>query len=478
MRAKTIIWTITILLALAWHPVAAQEEPAEDPQTAEGALDQQAEDDDVLEEVPDDQGTQYGGYPEEPRIVGGPTDVSVDLATSFPKKDSVFGGVEFRRFFKWKERLYDKTGIKLGISYQAMYQKFSDTTNDFPLPTIGQDWASGGWLLIEGKWDMINKGKDWQGGITAALDWRHEFGDVVPIFSQSETGSLWPTDFTLDVWDPWFAQLYWEQWGKKDSFMFRVGTQVAPQYLDFFRFKDGRTAFSSAQMTSQATTMPFPGPGLGVMFETWPIKDSPLYVIGTMNDMNFEGGSFSWHNAFEYGQFFYALEVGAHIGDFPRNFDHVHLTLFYSDGADGREVQVGDTTLFPNKAGWGFRVAGEKQWDRIVGFANYGYNTAEGGAFGITLGRHGLNVGMALQRPFEIRGEVAVGASWVHPIQQFETGLPDWNNRRDQYAIETYWKILLTPDLWITPNVQMIWHPSFNEKDFIWIGGLKFRWFI
>ena len=420
--------------------------------------------------------TQVGGYPEEPRAVGGPTDISRDLATSFPKRGSVIGRSLLSNYFEWKERLYEKTGIKLSISYQAAYQKVSDVAQGFPLTADDIDWAAGGWLLMEAKWDMFNKGDDWQGGITFALDWRHEYGDIEPTLFQTQTGSLWPTEWTIVAWDPWFSQLFWEQWAKKDELVFRVGTQTAVQSIDFFRFKDGRNAFSSAQMTLPSTTLPWPGPGFGAMFEWWPVEDSPLYVIGTVNDMNAEAGEFSWDNAWEYGQFFYAVEVGAHLGDFPTNFDHVHVTAYYSDE---RETQVGGSEVFPNKAGWGFRVAGEKQWGRTVGFANYGYNTAEGGYFGITLGEHGLNAGVAQQMPFDIRGEIAVGASWSKPIQELETGPPVWNNRRDQTAVEAYWKILLSPTLWITPNVQMIWNPSFNlDKDFIAVGGLKFRWFI
>ena len=472
MKLDKLFWMLMIVAVLITIPAAAQEEPAEEPETREEAREEAAEEA-GLAEVSEN---QYGGYPPEPRIVGGPTDVSADLARSFPKKNAVTGGLPIGTFFKWKQDLYNKTGIKLSFSYQAVGQKTSDVTTGFPLPGGVQDWTAGGWLLIEGKWDALNKGKDWQGGITAALDWRHEFGDIEPTLFQVSTGSLWPTEWTLVAWDPWFSQLYWEQWGKKDRFVFRIGTQLAVQTIDFFRFKDGRTAFSSAQMTLPSTTMPWPGPGLGAMFEWWPIKDSPLYIIGTVNDMNADPGSFSWGNAFDYKQFFYAVEVGAHVGQFPRNFDHYHLTLYY---ADEKDTQVGGSAFLPNKAGWGFKVAGEKQWGKIVGFANYSYNTAEGGFFGLTLGEHGINAGVARQMPFGYRGEVAVGASWVQPKQEFETGAPVWNNRRDQYGLEAYWKLLLTPALWITPNVQMIWNPSFNlDKDFIVVGGFKFRWFV
>ena len=49
----------------------------------------------------------------------------------------------------------------------------------------------------------------------------------------------------------------------------------------------------------------------------------------------------------------------------------------------------------------------------------------------------------------------------------------------DQWGLEAYWKVLFTPDLWITPGVQMIWDPSLNPNDdFVSIAQIKFRLFL
>ena len=260
--------------------------------------------------------------------------------------------------------------------------------------------------------------------------------------------------------------------GERDRFVSRLGNQVPLQIFDFFRFTDPRTSFTSSQFTGPAVTLPFPPPGLGASFEWWPVEDSPLYVIGTVNDMNAEIEEISWDNAFRHGQFFYGVEVGYNWGRAPGDFDHVHLNLFYADERDTA------APVFPNDAGGGFKLAGSKQWDRIVGFANYTYNQSEGGGFGFTLADHAANAGVAYLSPLDIRGEVAVGASWAHPIQSFHNAPAFWNDRRDQYGVETYWKILLTPDLWITPGAQFIFNPSFNPtEDSIGIIQFKFRLF-
>ena len=52
------------------------------------------------------------------------------------------------------------------------------------------------------------------------------------------------------------------------------------------------------------------------------------------------------------------------------------------------------------------------------------------------------------------------------------------NQLRDQYGGELYWKILFTPDFWLTPGVQFIWDPSLNpDEDFVAIAQIKFRLF-
>ena len=72
-------------------------------------------------------------------------------------------------------------------------------------------------------------------------------------------------------------------------------------------------------------------------------------------------------------------------------------------------------------------------------------------------------------KPFGMRGEIGLGASWAKP---FNDAL------RDQYGLEAYWKILLLPSLWVTPGVQFIIDPSFNpQQDNITIAQIKARLF-
>ena len=115
------------------------------------------------------------------------------------------------------------------------------------------------------------------------------------------------------------------------------------------------------------------------------------------------------------------------------------------------------------------KVLGEKQMGRFVGFGSYTYNTAEGGAFGVTFAEHATTAGLAILRPFGMRGEIGLGTSWAKPKN---------DNLNSQYGVEAYWKLLLLPNLWVTPGVQVIFDPTFNpQEDTITIGQIKARLF-
>jgi len=423
-----------------------------------------------------DAGDGYGD--DKDTEIENPNSVDFDLNTAFPQTGAAFEGRIPEKYFDWKTDLNDKYGLKLAFSYQSLYQNASDGGGILLGPS-NNDTAWGGWAVVEAKWKAFDRGGDFEGSLVAALDWRHTIGgeqDPANLFA--DIGSLWPTDFVYLSWDPWFANLYWEQKFKKDQakntgFVLRVGTQVAAQFIDFFRFKDARTSFSGGPFTVAPTSLPTPPPGLGASFRWSPASGSPLYVSGTINDMNAEAGEWSWDNAFDYGQFFYGLEVGYNWRRSPGDFDHLHLLAFY---ADEKDTQL---PVLPNESGNGFKVLGSKQWGRIVGFGSYTYNTAEGGGFGVTFAKHTVNAGVALQRLLGINGELALGATWMESIDNlFLPTLPPGTQIKDQYGFELYWKLLLTPDLWITPQVQYIVNPSFNPTtDSILIPGLKFRLF-
>ena len=338
---------------------------------------------------------------------------------------------------------------------------------------VEPDYAAAGWFQVEFQWDMLNRGEDYEGGLVVSGNHIHSYGNAAsPALFFVNTGSLLPHDgFYLDVGGV-AGNIYWKQWFKRDRLWMRLGQQAPIQILDFFRYADFRTSFSGSTLSFPAGSIPFGPPGFGVSAKWWPVEGSELYVVGVVNDINSQIDEVDFSPIFDTGDVFAGAEIGYNwkrMGKKGGEMDHVHLTLFHGDEATEK--------LFPSEAGWGAKLAGEKQWGNVVGFANYTYNNSRGGGFGFTFYEHVVNVGMAVNKPLGIRGEIAGAFTWAKALDGGGCGLLPCNGD-SQTAVEVYWKILLTPDLWITPGTQIHFDPVGNPgASFVSLPTLKFRAF-
>jgi hypothetical protein len=162
-----------------------------------------------------------------------------------------------------------------------------------------------------------------------------------------------------------------------------------------------------------------------------------------------------------------ATEIGYRWRRPNSEFDHLHLDLFYADKRSTRSPDIA-----PNKAGGGFRVYGEKQLGKLVGIGGYTYNTANGGGISTTFSQQALTAGAAYLNPLNVRGEIGAGFIWSRPFNNILPG----SGQRDQQGFETYWRLLLTPNMTVTPGIQFIFNPSFNPTvDHMTVPSIKFR---
>ena len=433
-------------------------------------------------------------YPDDQEVVN-PTDVDADLNGSFPKPGSVFGGYNpAAKYWKWKKETFDKVGIKFALNYTAIVQGSpqAQMIND-SVP----NWGAGGWFQAELQW-TYRKGKDFQGNLTVALDWRHAYGanTVLPGDNFQSNGSVYGLDGTFLAWDIYFQVFFWEQHFKKGKGWIRLGNIAVPAILDFNRFKDARVAFSNTNFAAiPVHVMPMPPPGMGGGFRWNFGKDNSFYIAGAFQDMNIGGGEVNWSNLFEYGEVFAGIEFGKNWRRGPGDFDHVHITIFYADKVSAQGVTIQDQFIpWPSKAGWGIKILGEKQWNRLVVHGNYTYTTVEGGHVGVFGSvNHSFNMGLAYLKLLNVQGELGfkIGVNRINPNRARMVNNPEtpseallsglWSGfARDeaQYGGEVYWKILMLPDLWMTPGMQFIVNPIFNNNtNFIFAPSLKARFF-
>lgn len=385
-----------------------------------------------------------------------------DLVPRLPGAVWDVGVPESGKWFNWKDDVYERYGLKFGFSYQMLGQYATDT-----MPDATYDTALGQWTGFLTKWTMLDRGGNHEGTLAFSMFDRRPIGNhqVPASFSQVDVGSL-TGNVGFTTWDFVIENLYWEQWFKnqESEFMLRVGNQVVTTLLNPFRFKDERVSYTNGPWAYHPT-IPWPTFGFGTGFKWWPEKESGFYVAGSLNDMNSNPAlGFDWSTV-SADELFYGLEFGYDWKRSKDDRDHIHLLLFY---ADERSSRSPDT--LPNEAGGGFRLLGEKQWGRWVGFAGYTYNTAEGGGVTGTFAKQNFTLGAAYLNPADITGEISFSLLYLDPIENI---FPD---ARDQYGIEAYWRISLTKNIWITPGVHLVFDPALNpHHDFIAIPHLKFR---
>ena len=397
---------------------------------------------------------------------GTANDIEADLINILPQPNSIFPDIKPGNIVNKKNEFFQNKGLALGVSYQGTVQSASASMTENHL-------AAGGWFLLEMKWILVNRGKDFQGSFFGGLDWRHAYGNAEPPgYYRLQTGSLWAHDAAFFDWDFYLTAFFWEQWFRKDRFFIRVGQLTTASMFDYFRFGDFRTQFSNSQLTFPAATVPLGPPGLGLNFKWWPIVDSELYVVGSITDINAPPpteGRYDWSGIFETGELMAALEVGYYWRRSEGDYDHLHVGFWYADSMSRKS--------FGSTEGFGFRVSGHKQWQRWVGYGVLSYNTSRGGGFGFTNSSHSADLGIAFLNPLNVKGEVIAGLSWGRPLDEpdpFTGQLSDL----DQYSAQINWRLLITPDLYITPGAQFIFNPSYNPySDFIFMPQAKFRIF-
>jgi len=397
-------------------------------------------------------------------------DIASELPASMPQEGSLIPQLKPQGWANLKKKLYKNYGLGFGINYSGVYQNASKSVT-------GNNTLAAGWLLVSLKWEAYQRNKDFQGSFVVTFDWRHtyRFGRNAAQYIY-DLGALFGTEAAYFAWDPYFTNFFWEQWLKKDRLVFRIGQLTTYSVYGPFRFRDSRTQYSNSQFTAPAATVPYGPPAFGFNIKWWPIKDSEFYVIGSISDINgpFPGlGEYDWSGMFETGDFFGGLEFGYNWIRSERDFDHVHLDLFYATAASLKQ--------FNSDEGWGVRVSGLKQVHKFVVYSNFSYNTSQGGGFGWTNSQWAFDLGTGYMDPFNIKGEILAGVTWGKPLDR---EFPD-PVRRDvstdivQGTFEFDWSILLTPDLWVTPGYQFIWNPSFApDTKSIHLPQIKFRVFL
>jgi porin len=179
-----------------------------------------------------------------------------------------------------------------------------------------------------------------------------------------------------------------------------------------------------------------------------------IYVVGGLADTNgdpTEPGD--WFDTFfNDHEYFYHFEVGWTSSQDRIYLDNIHLTGWYAD--ERKDALVDE--------GWG--LAFSAAWfvqDTWMPFLRAGYSD-DGGA----LLERSVSAGIGYYFK-ESKDLIGFGLNWGRP--------PD-SELDDQYTAELFYRLQLTENIAVTPDVQLIIDPALNpDEDSIWVFGLRAR---
>ncbi|MFN3130492.1 carbohydrate porin [Roseibium sp.] len=366
-------------------------------------------------------------------------------------EQGIFPGF-LQRWSVFKEDLDRKAGIKFSLAYAYVLQGAASDSRG--------ETGSGGQAEFDFTWELFGRSEGQKGTIGGKLESRHKvFNPTAPQFTAMNAGSIWPGAIGYGVLDIAASQLWYEHQFIGDRVLMRAG-KISPFTLfDYYKYKSPRTGFLG-QPQSFTPTIPFPPSALGIAGGAR--LENGTYVAAGAFDGNGVATRPGFDTLFEHGELFKVAELGW-APDFvfglepgqdyrPGNDDY-HLTLWHTDAR----------TSAGRPEGWGFTVSVQKGFGNIVPFARYGYS--DGGA---TTLKQFASIGAGFEDVFGYDSDViGIGLSWGDP---FNTALDP------QYVLEAFYRMQLTPQIALTPDVQVIVDPATDPaSDVLGVFSLRGR---
>jgi carbohydrate-selective porin OprB len=341
-----------------------------------------------------------------------------------------------------RNRALDELGLSFLVDYSLMYQHHTEGERD---QTLNHE------LDVVAQWWLVDSERWGRGGIGLLFsDLREFLGTSTSEFSHSLGTSFLTNDTNVEGGEPQLRILWWEQTLLEERLTLVAGQLQLGNLLDQNTYaSDDRTSFFAKPLAGASKD--FPDSGLGAGFA---VRVTPgLSLFAGFQDTTANGQYPDFDSLVE-GNFVYAAELR-----FDSPFDALgegayRFTGFYLPANPGTDRV------------WGLALSFDQAVHEQLGlFVRWGYADAPEATASI---RSRLGAGVVWTRPFGSSEDwLGLGFIWVRPHDP---------SLRDEYALETYWRIQLTERVQFTPDLQLVFEPSLRpEADFAAVGGLRIR---
>ena len=394
-----------------------------------------------------DESKSKSGFEDVPQF-GGPSSVGGSLREDDEVKKPWFRleGIDraLTPWFDWKGRLNKNYGISFGLDYSALGQKATDS--------LGKDNAAGGIFRVFGNWTVLGRESGNTGSVVFKVENRHRLGtEIAPQNLGFELGYLGITGTAFSDYGWGLTNLYWKQFLNQGRISFLAGAVDVTDYLDVYGLINPWTSFQNLAFNTNPT-IPAPNPGLGAAVGA--MATDNIYLVGGLADTNGDPTKpGDWFDTFfNDHEYFYHLEVGWTTSKDRIYFDNIHLTGWYADDRKNALVESGKGLSF--SGAWFVN-------DTWMPFLRAGYSDGGGALLEKTVSG---GVGYYFKESKDLAG---FGLNW---------GRPPGSGLDDQYTAEIFYRLQLTQNLALTPDVQLIIDPALNpQESSIWVFGLRAR---
>ena len=327
---------------------------------------------------------------------------------------------------RFRKKIDEKTGLKVGFAYTILYQDASDGTE----PLSG---ASGD-LDLFGKWDVYEAKRN-RGSLGFYIEWRHQFGDITPQELGGQIGSQWPTTWAFGTRDFSLVQLWWEQYFLDNAARLTLGKIDPANYYNLNRSQNVNKQFINAAFSSNPA-LPWADNGLG--FNLWVQPKDWVYLSVGASDGNGVTEGFNTGDPGA-GELFSMIELGFSpkiAGKWKGNYrlGYWHYDAREEDG-------------LPEDSGWALSIDQDLTKNVILFFRFATQDTT------LTETEAVFASGLTVAGPLGQKDDlIGLGFAWGQPFGDF----------RDQYAIEMFYRLHLTAVLELSPAVTGIFSPTFD----------------
>lgn len=365
------------------------------------------------------------------------------MIESAEPKDGLTGWVKLHdRWTTSMNRLENQTGLRFAVDYTSLVQWANES--------IGEDLGSSGDFRLSARWRMWGRESGNIGRINFQVRNRHGYSSIPPSRLGASIGSLWPTarGFNDSGWDVMHA--YFQQYFPDQGFTFRLGWSRVDNMFDAYAFRNQRLFFiNSAFSDNPGVAFPSFGPTALVSYS--PIENVNITLgAGSSDFLQLE----SIGNLLRREDWFSAGQIGWSPQIFSEGSSLLQAMYWYGRAAPDAHTPDGEGISL---------VAQHRTPKDTTVFARYAYSASTA-----TIAQHIAATGVGLT-PFDQRDDDIFGLAFAY-------GRPAVRTLRDQYVLESFYRIQLTSEIQLTPDIQFIFNPSLNQtEDLIVVVGGRAR---